>query len=368
MRNRISFIIVTSLIFLLTGCFGAKEIEGETYVTAMGLDYEEGNFKVYIQGLSFGNIAKQEAAAVEQQPILIGEAKGETFTAALGVLEQMTDMPINYGHIQTIILSKSVMKEKMEDVMGLIKHSPLLRYNFYLFGTDENLKSLMQMESFFNFPQLYTVIHRSDKIIQYNYVLPNMIYNRFISQYFRPVGTIFIPSLTIDKNHFSEKKEKPTSVINGEYVFSRQQFRGWLSKDELSGLKWFKKGIQGVTLRVGTENVSVRVKNPKIKIMVLKGKTPSYKVVVKGDAVLTQERKKLKLKEVENEINKKIKKDILHTIKKGQLLETDVLNISEKSYKYYLNHWNIDTIKRFNEDSVKQIQVMIRVDPGNTKN
>lgn len=368
MRNRISFIVVTCLILLLTGCFGAREIEGETYITAIGLDYEEGKFKVYIQGLSFGNISKQEGAPIEQQPILIGEAKGENFSAAMGVLEQLTDFPLNYGHIHTIILSKSIMKEKMADVIDLIRHSPLLRYNFYLFGTEENLKSLMQTQSFFNYPQLYSVIHRSDKIIQYNYVLPTMIYNRFTSRYFRPVGTILIPSLTIDKNHFSEKKKEPTSVINGEYIFSKQQFKGWLSKEDLSGLKWFKKGIQGITIRIGTENVSVRVKNPKTRIKVLKGKTPSYKIVVKGGAVLVQNRKNLKLKEVENELNNKIKKDILHTIKKGQLLETDVLNISEKSYKYYLNHWNIDTIRRFNEDSVKQIQVMIRVDPGNSKN
>lgn len=367
MRNLISFIIVTSLMFLLTGCFGEEEIEGEAYVTTLGLDYEKGKFKVYIQGLNFGNIAKQEGAAVEQKPNLIGEAKGESFSEAVGILEQMTHMPLNYGHIHTIILGKSVMEEKMADVMDLISHSPLLRYNFYLFGTEEDLKSLMQTQSFFGFSPLYSIIHRPEKIIQYNYVLPIMRYNRFTSRYFRPIGTIFIPSLTIEKNRFSEKKEQSIPVINGEYVFSQQQFKGWLSKKDLSGLRWFKKGIQGTTLRIGTENVSVRVSNPKTKIVVLKGKNPSYKIVVKGDAILIQNRKNQNSKEVENELNKKIKKDIVHTIKKGQLLETDVLNISEKSYKYYLNHWNIDTIRRFNEGSVKQIQVMIRIDPGNSK-
>ena len=73
------------------------------------------------------------------------------------------------------------------------------------------------------------------------------------------------------------------------------------------------------------------------------------------------------LKEVENEINKIIKNDILSTVKKGDQLNTDVLNISEKSYKYYLNHWDTDTIRRFNVHSVKQIQVKIKVEPGNYK-
>jgi Ger(x)C family germination protein len=353
--------------FLLAGCFGAKELESETYVTALGLDYKKGKFEMYIQGLNFGNIAKQEGAPLEQRPILIGKAKGESIPLAGGVLEQTTALPLNYGHIQTIILSKNIMKEKMADVVDFIGHSPLMRYNILLFGTEENLKKLMQTESFFNYPQLFSVIHRPEKLVENNYSLPFIIYNQFISRYYRSVGTILIPSLTIDKTHFSEGKEKSLAVINGEYVISRQQFKGWLSKKDLSGLRWFKRGIQDATVRMGTENLSVRVKNPKTKIKVIKGKNPSYKIVVKGKAVQILNSKSKPLHEVESEMNKKIKNEILSTVKKGDRLNTDVLNISEKSYKYYLNHWNIDTIRGFNEHSVKQIQVMIRIDPGNFK-
>lgn len=367
MRNLISFIIVTSLMFLLTGCFGAKEIEGETYVTAFGMDYKEGKYKLYIQGLSFGNIAKQEGASLEQQPILIGEAKGESILAAAGLLEQMSALPLNYGHVQTIILSKNIMKEKMVDVMEIIGREPLLRYSFFLFGTEENLKSLMQTQSFFNYPQLYSVIHRPDRLIQYNYSLPIKIYNQFTSRYYRPIGTILIPSLTIDKTHFSEGKEKSLPVINGGYLISQQQFIGWLSKKDLSGLRWFSSGNQDTALRIGTENIAVRVKKPKTKIMVLKGKNPSYKIVVKGEAVLLLNTKNKQLKEIENELNKIIKNEILSTITKGDRLNTDVLNISEKSYKYYLNYWNTETIRRFTLHSVKEVQVEIRVDPGNFK-
>ncbi|MED4036261.1 Ger(x)C family spore germination protein [Niallia taxi] len=367
MRNLISFIFIICYVFLLTGCFGAKEIESETYITAIGLDYEAGEFKVYIQGLSFGNIAKQEGASIEQQPILIGEAKGANIVEAYGKLEQMAELPLNNGHVHTIILSKNIMEKNMEDVLDLISHSPLLRYTFYLFGTEENLQSLMQTQSFFNFSQLYSVIHKPERIIKYNFELPILIYNEFVSRYYRPVGTILVPSLTIDNTHFTEDKEKPVPVMNGEYLFSSQQYKGWISKEDLSGLRWFNKGIQAKTVRIGTENVSVRVSNPRAKIEVIEGKTPSYKIVVKGDAVLTQNRKNQSLREIETELNKEITKDIVTTIKKGKLFDTDVLNISEKSYKYYSNKWNVNTIRKFNEDSVKEIQVKIRVDSGNSK-
>ncbi|WHY64998.1 Ger(x)C family spore germination protein [Neobacillus sp. SuZ13] len=367
MRNLISFIIVTCLIFLLTGCFGAKEIEGETYVTALGMDYKEGEFKLYIQGLNFGNIAKQEGGPLEQQPILIGEAKGESLAAAIGLLEQLTALPLNYGHVKTIILSENILKEKMEVVMDLVSRSPLLRYNILLFGTGENLKSLMETQSFFNYPPLFTVIHRPEEIIHYNYSLPIIKYHQFTSRFSRPVGTTLIPSLIIDDTHFTEGKKKSIAQINGEYVFSRQQFTGWLSKKDFSGLRWFTGKNQDMFIRPGNENLSVRVRNLKTKILVLKGKTPSYKIVVKGKGLLIQNSKNKQLKEVEIEINKIIKNEILSTLKKGDQLNTDVLNISEKSYKYYLNHWNTNTIRGFNEKSVKQIQVKIRLEPGNFK-
>ncbi|PFP30504.1 hypothetical protein COJ96_04625 [Bacillus sp. AFS073361] len=367
MRNLISFIIITSLMFLLTGCFGAKEIEGETYITAMGMDYKEGAFKLYIQGLNFGNIAKQEGGPLEQQPILIGEAKGESLAAALGELEQLTALPLNYGHIKTIILSDSILKEKIEVVMDLISRSPFLRYNIFIFGTGENLKSLMETQSFFNYPQLYTVIHRPEEVIHYDYSLPIIKYHQFTSRYNRSVGTTLIPSLNIDNNHFTEGKKKSIAHINGEYVFSKQHFKGWLSKKEFSGLRWLTGQNQDVFIRPGNENLSVRVRNLKTKILVSKEKDPTYKIVVKGKGIMTQNSKNKTLKEVEKEINKIIKNEILSTVKKGDQLNTDVLNISEKSYKYYLNHWSIDTIRKFNVHSVKQIQVKIKLEPGNYK-
>ncbi|MCM3115399.1 Ger(x)C family spore germination protein [Neobacillus sp. MER 74] len=367
MRNLISFIILTCLMFLLTGCFGAKQIEGETYVTALGMDYKEGEFKLYIQGLNFGNIAKGEGSSLEEQPILIGEAKGESLAAALGVLEQLSALPLNYGHVTTIILSDSILKEKMEAVMDLISRSPLMRYNIVLYGTGENLKSLMETQSFFNYPQLFTVIHRPEETIHYNFSLPIIKYHQFTTRYSRSVGTTLIPSLKIDNTHFTEGKKKSIALINGEYVFSKQHFKGWLSKKEFSGLRWFTGQNQDIFIRPGNENLSVRVRNLKTKILVSKEKDPTYKIVVKGKGIMTQNSKNKTLKEVEKEINKIIKNEILSTVKKGDQLNTDVLNISEKSYKYYLNHWSIATIRKFNVHSVKQIQVKIKLEPGNYK-
>ncbi|MEH7306327.1 hypothetical protein V7137_14630, partial [Neobacillus drentensis] len=171
MKNIITFIIITIQLFLLTGCWGAKKIEGVTYVTAIGLDYQDGQFKMYVQGLNFGNIAKQEGATTSQPapPILIGEAKGKSIQAAYSILQQNAALPLYLGHVQTILLSKNIMKKKMRSVNQLIGQEPLLRYNTLLFGSDDDIKEILTSDSFFNFSQLYSILHRPNSLRDENY-------------------------------------------------------------------------------------------------------------------------------------------------------------------------------------------------------
>ncbi|MDR4947088.1 Ger(x)C family spore germination protein [Neobacillus cucumis] len=361
MKNLIIFIILINLSLIVTGCFGAKRLEGEVYITALGFDYKNGKFEVFSQGLNFGNIAKQEGANIEDLPILVGEAKDESLLTAYGELEQTTAMPLSLGHVQAIILTERILKEKMADVMDIMGQSPNLRYNLFVFGTKENIKDLFQTESFFNYSQLYSIIHVPEPLIQQNYSLPILRYHEFTSRYYRPIGTIMIPTLSINKAHFSEGKQKQIAIINGEYIMSHQQYKGWLNKKDLTGIRWFSKGIQGFSVRVGTKKVSVKIKNPKTKIVVLKGNQPSYRIAIKGQAALFQNSDNKTNSGLQNVLNKKIKKDILTTLEKGDKLNTDVLNISEKSYKYHLNHWDIGTIRRFNLDAVKDIKVDIKI-------
>lgn len=361
MRKLMIYMIIITLSLLVTGCFGAKRMEGEVYITALGFDYKDGKFEVFSQGLNFGNIAKQEGANIEDLPILIGEAKDESLLSAYGELEQTTAMPLSLGHVQAIILTERILKEKMADVIDIMGQSPNLRYNLFVFGTKENIKDVLQTHSFFNYSQMYSILHGPEPLIQQNYSLPILRYHQFTSRYYRPIGTILIPSLSINKTHFSEGKQKQIAIVNGEYIMSQQQYKGWLNKKDLSGIRWFSKGIQGFSVRVATKKVAVKLKNPNTKIVVIKGKQPSYRIVIKGQAALFQNSDNKTNRELQSELSKKIKKDILTTIEKADKLNTDVLNLSEKSYKYHLNDWDIGVIRRFNLHSVKDIKVDIKI-------
>ncbi|MEH6995332.1 Ger(x)C family spore germination C-terminal domain-containing protein, partial [Neobacillus drentensis] len=217
-------------------------------------------------------------------------------------------------------------------------------------------------DSFFNFSQLYSILHRQSGVRLENYSLPILKYHQFISKYFQKIGTIIIPSIKINKVMYSEKKEKKIPYINGGYMISEQQYKGWLNNQDLAGLIWFSKDYKKTTLSLNKEKVSVTIEKPKTKIVVLSGSKPSYNIIVKANALLIQNEEERSISNIEEDINKKIKKEILTTVKKGIDIETDPLNISEKTYRYYQRKWDLNTIKAFDKRSIKNIRVLIHIE------
>ncbi|MGD6969328.1 hypothetical protein ACQCVP_23255 [Rossellomorea vietnamensis] len=108
-----------------------KNIQDLTYIVSMGMDYDEENkeFKVYIQGLNFANVAKQEGSRpTEPVPIFIASATGETLNLAVSKLYKKSEPPLFFGHVVTLVLTESVMKEKFQEVMNEIgRNCPFAR-------------------------------------------------------------------------------------------------------------------------------------------------------------------------------------------------------------------------------------------------
>ncbi len=365
MKKILLIFMISSQIFFLTGCWGAKEIQSQTYISALGLDYAEGEFIAYIQALNFANIAKQEGASSLQQAssILIGEAKGKTIQAALSKLEQKASLPHYYGHVESILLSENLIKEQMKSVIDFIGQNSLLRYNIWLFGTEQDIKEILTSESFFNFSSLYTIIHNPKALTENNFFIPIEKYNKFISTYYQPVGTQIIPSLEINKTHYSEDEEKKNiAVVTGGFVISQKQYKGWVNKKDLVGLKWFSKKATNIPLSLFEEKVSVIIQKPKKTIEVVNGYKPSYHLIVKANAVLIQNEEDISIDKIKKVLEKKIKREILKTMEKSEEINADLLNISEKTYRYHLKKWDVSAINSIDKESIEHIEVKIHIE------
>lgn len=79
MRKLIAVMVIGFQLLLTTGCWGMKEIQAQTYGSALGIDYKEGEFILYFQALNFADIAKQEGPAHYKKNLLLslGKEKGK---------------------------------------------------------------------------------------------------------------------------------------------------------------------------------------------------------------------------------------------------------------------------------------------------
>ncbi|WP_144554460.1 Ger(x)C family spore germination protein [Bacillus sp. X1(2014)] len=360
------FLIISCLLLVLSGCTGGvKEIQNQTYITVLGLDYSKGEFIVYTQALNFSNIAKLEGGSGLQQsaPILIGQTKGKSIQSAISKLEQNAALTLYYGHVNTILLSQNLLEKKLPSVIEFIGQNPSLRYNCWLYGTNGNLKEILLGEGFFNFPSLYTLLHRPEPLYRENFIMPIEKYNRFISKYYQAVGLYLIPSVDIKKGKFLKNK-KPLNIVTltGGYAISQQKYKGWVNKQDLAGLKWFSKHAPNIPLSLFKEKVSVIIKKPEGSVKVLNGRNPSYRLNVKTHAVIVHNEGNISVNKIEKELSQQIKNQIVKTLNKSDEMKADLLNISEKPYRYQNKTWDKNTINNFKKDQIKDITVKIIID------
>jgi len=256
-----------------------------------------------------------------------------------------------------------VLEKELPSVIEFIGQNPFLRYNCWLYGTNADIKEILLGEGFFNYPSFYTLLHRPEPLVRENFFIPIEKYNRFISKYYQAVGSYIIPSIKIKKGKFLNNK-KPMNIValTGGHVISQQKYKGWVNKQDLVGLKWFSKGVPNITLPLFNESVSVIIKDPEGAIKVLNGRNPSYQLNVKTHALIVYNEENISVNKIEKELSQQIKNQIVKTLNKSDEIKADLLNISEKPYRYQNKTWDKNTINNFKKGLIRDINVKIIID------
>lgn len=363
MKKFLLFILIVFQLFLLTGCWGERTIINQTLITGFGIDFKDNQYIVTIQALNFTNIAKQESGAPQvPAPPLVGQAKGKTIQSAFDKIEERSPIPLYYGHVSAVVLSKSIIESKMKEINSFISGRPILRYTMWIYGTERDMKEIFMSQSFFNLPFMYTVVYNPDERSRGSLILLSLKFHQLISRYTQPVGTVLLPSLDIDDHNFKEEKEDKVAYINGAYVISQKKFKGQVSLKDVKSLNFMKLENNNISLVLQKYKLNLEVRNSKGSVKVVKGgKKPKYIIKIKTEVAVAQNENHLSTKKISSDASKKIKKEVLKTIKKGEELHADLLNLSEKAYRFYRKDWNIKALNEVNSDSIKDIQVNVHV-------
>lgn len=145
-------------------------------------------------------------------------------------------------------------------------------------------------------------------------------------------------------------------------MISQQKYRGKVSYKEIKSINWLHQKNYTIPLVLEKDNINLDIRSSKESIKVITGeKKPKYTINVKTEFAVIQNENNVSTKSMQTKISKKIKKEIVRTIKKGAELQADPLNISEKAYRYHSKEWDTKTINNFNLDSINDIKVNVNI-------
>ena len=356
-------------LLLLSGCWDLKDPQDVNYITAIGFDYVDNQYVVYVQMVDFSTVAKAEIGQPgEQMPSWVGKGTGKTASAALANVYDTAQLRVFYGHINAIVYSERLIKQGLDSALDTQNRYYEMRYTPWVYGTKTPIDQIFTAESFFRMSPTATLMHMPENVFSQKSVVQPKRAREFISNLHEPGMTILLPSLGIDDKSWKEG-DKPQSklIYDGVFAFHDGEFKGRLELNQLIGLRWVRESTERGLLAVenGELFAEVTLEKPKVKVTPhVSGDKIAFDVDVRLNGYITEKVKLPPVEKLEEYTEKIIKEQILTTTRAGMSIGADPLKLENLLYRKYTKQWKElreRMHRQFSEDDLKlSIKVNIK--------
>ncbi|MEH7350491.1 Ger(x)C family spore germination protein [Gottfriedia acidiceleris] len=353
MKRRLLLLFVP--ILLLTGCWDQKQLSQLTYVSALGVDYVNNEFVLYFQVLDFTTIGKSEqgSSGTEGPNIWIGKGKGSTFAMAWNAIYNSTQQKTLFGQISSVVFSKAALgKKQVAESMDTMERFIDARITPWIYTTKEPIDKIFAIEPLLPNSPIMTILHLPNGNYEQHSLISPMKVVEFAALINEPSASIIVPTIGIKYELWKkDDKNMPMMNINGAFLFYKKKEPQWLSKDDLIGLRWVDQNTENTPLSLDEKNGKLKavlpIKKPNIKIQtkISKAGVPKFNMNIQVNATADQLNSQFSNKLLKNEVEKKIKKEILETYSIGISKKLDVFHLEEELYRNNYSSWKSITKK-----------------------
>ncbi|MGA5688268.1 Ger(x)C family spore germination protein [Cytobacillus pseudoceanisediminis] len=368
---RIVLIIFVACCMLLSGCSGIKNIQDLTYIVSIGMDYDEEKeeYTVYLQGLNFLNVAKQEGGkSAEPVPIFVASAKGETLNLAVRKLYKVSEPPLYFGHVKTLVITNRIVQHKFQEVVEEIGKNRSIRPTLHVVTTDEEIDEVFNTNALFNYPAVYTVLFKKDAYeVAQNEIRPVALMN-FLREYYEPMNAAKLPSVKIDKTSWKADKDYPVLYFDGYSVFQNRKYMKELAFEDSLFLNWLMEKYIAVDERVDVEGrlaAAIKLESPKLKIKYDEGSsTPKFSIDLSIRADLLEKVQDISMNRLTSLVEEEIKTKLRTLYLDGVKNKIDYLNAGEKWFRMHPEEFaELQKSGHFylEEDSLTDIEVKVQI-------
>lgn len=230
MKQLKMILIIASLIFL-SGCWDSEESVRMLYVHGVGIDYKEDEFHVYVQLVSFANVARSEQINQDVMQSEVGFIKGKTIDEAFEKLYRSVDEKLFFGHLTFLIFSEELLKEAhLNEVLNSFTRYINTRYQTWVYATDEPLEQI-----FIETPILrkaITLTKLANPLNSYeqdSFIEPINV-RKLIIQLNEPSHIVLMPYVTEKENWHTERGVDASYNIEGVALVTPTGFKGYLKR------------------------------------------------------------------------------------------------------------------------------------------
>lgn len=341
-----NILLITLFSLLLTGCWGAKEMEHMIYVNSIGADYVNNKVVLYVQVINFSGIAKRESAQPQVQKTFVGKAEGDSFDEAIFKLYTTSQQSIAWSHVKTIVFSEAALKHGLvNEVLDVWDRYYEFRYTVWTMATKDSIEKVFNTKSTSELSVLYSQLNSPLQPYSQSSIIAPLYLYEFIRRWNDVGQTVLLPYLKIVQGWTEDGKPSPKLKPDGNCFLKNKQFKGCLDHRYLYGLRWLEKKTERTPLEIKHNNtvmamfVMTKIKSS-ITPQVTDGKA-SFNIKISMQGTLPQLNSRLKQKKLEELAAQDVKKQIMETYLNGLEIGVDLLGLSDKLYRGLPEEWKI---------------------------
>lgn len=377
-RLRMAFSIIL-ILFLVTACsHDIGEIENQNFATAVGVDFRDGKYYVYIQMLGLTSIAKREGGEKGPAEIYVSKTTGATFIDAFFKAYYSSQERFLWAHVTSIVLSEAALKKGLGSIFDGLTRYYEFRPSPLIFGTKDSLVDILSTPGFFNQSSLNTILHTPESTYEQSSTIRPMKLNQFAREFFEPGFTTYIPSLTINDKQWKKNKQNEAKLeINGAFFLDNHKYKGYFPYEKLKGLRWLAPETVRASLLLPNKKDPefIAVLEDQVVRITPEKRNGRFRFIITyfANGIVSNRMKNniINVDDMEKFVKKGVMTEIRQLYQLGLKHEIDFLNLEHQIYRKHNADWK--KLKNHNallhEDSIKSIEAHITMEhSGSFKN
>ena len=365
--NKLKYLIILLVPFLLTGCYNYQELNDLAITTGLSIDYdkETEEFKVIAQVIN--PVKEQDAKSSTETSFINYTSEGKSLREAIRTIVLDSPKRLYGSQLQILILSENILYEKLPDVIDFFVREPELRPEFkIIIAQDQKALEGISIQTLLDDLSSSNILDSLETQSERIGITTVVSLNELTNMYLNPYLEIVLPSMIvkgsieegINKENLSTTKDETTIEVSTTGVFKDNKFLGYLTEEESKTLNLIRGDIKNTIINMDIEDgfVVFEPNNIKAKVEAIP-KENKVKITISGLAKVKEITGLMNLnnteevKKLQKDFNKLTEDMVLNTFNSiREKYNTDVFKFRDLYYKTDYKYFNKNQSNWYEEE------------------